>query len=239
MGDSASRVPLYADGAAGGEFRRYRERLEGSRRGVAACADAPAGSLPCSAPPLRLSYRSLCADRRYARLQQRQDSTNDSGHRTRRQPPRRPVSTGRLAASFRSCSVATSSRSSTASTSASQAADGSGSQVQRRDLRPGRRHLLHRLLPLRGAEQPDPGARRRARVDRAHHDPVGHHLRGVHVRRCDRRAFTASTPTFYVLRFLLGVAEAGFFPGIILYLTYWFPSAYRSRMTRPSCLRCP
>lgn len=35
---------------------------------------------------------------------------------------------------------------------------------------------------------------------------------------------------FYALRFLLGVAEAGFFPGIILYLTYWFPSAQRGRM---------
>ena len=34
--------------------------------------------------------------------------------------------------------------------------------------------------------------------------------------------------TFYVLRFLLGVAEAGFFPGIILYLTYWYPSARRA-----------
>ena len=33
----------------------------------------------------------------------------------------------------------------------------------------------------------------------------------------------------YVLRFLLGVAEAGFFPGIILYLTYWFPNAVRAR----------
>ncbi|WP_199027214.1 MFS transporter [Ralstonia sp. ASV6] len=40
------------------------------------------------------------------------------------------------------------------------------------------------------------------------------------------------TPTqFYVLRFLLGVAEAGFFPGMILYLTYWFPSHRRGRMT--------
>ncbi|TFE37915.1 MFS transporter [Paraburkholderia dipogonis] len=40
-----------------------------------------------------------------------------------------------------------------------------------------------------------------------------------------------STPTqFYVLRFLLGVAEAGFYPGIILYLTYWFPSARRAKM---------
>jgi MFS transporter, ACS family, tartrate transporter len=35
--------------------------------------------------------------------------------------------------------------------------------------------------------------------------------------------------SFYVLRFLLGVAEAGFFPGIILYLTYWFPAEYRAR----------
>ena len=36
--------------------------------------------------------------------------------------------------------------------------------------------------------------------------------------------------TFYLLRFLLGVAEAGFFPGIILYLTYWFPGARRAKM---------
>ncbi|AHB05226.2 MFS transporter [Pandoraea pnomenusa 3kgm] len=39
------------------------------------------------------------------------------------------------------------------------------------------------------------------------------------------------TPTqFYVVRFLLGVAEAGFFPGIVLYLTYWFPAQRRGRM---------
>ena len=35
---------------------------------------------------------------------------------------------------------------------------------------------------------------------------------------------------FNILRFLLGVGEAGFFPGIILYLTYWFPTEYRARM---------
>jgi len=41
-----------------------------------------------------------------------------------------------------------------------------------------------------------------------------------------------TTPTmFYVLRFLLGVAEAGFFPGIILYLTYWYPASRRGRTT--------
>jgi D-galactonate transporter len=40
------------------------------------------------------------------------------------------------------------------------------------------------------------------------------------------------TPTqFYILRLLLGVAEAGFFPGVIFYLTFWFPSARRGRVT--------
>ena len=34
--------------------------------------------------------------------------------------------------------------------------------------------------------------------------------------------------SFYVLRFLLGVVEAGFFPGVILYFTYWFPAAARA-----------
>ncbi len=39
------------------------------------------------------------------------------------------------------------------------------------------------------------------------------------------------TPTqFYVLRFLLGAFEAGFFPGVILYLTYWYPSARRGKV---------
>ena len=43
-------------------------------------------------------------------------------------------------------------------------------------------------------------------------------------------AFIAGPLSFYSVRFLLGIAEAGFFPGIILYLTWWFPSYYRSRI---------
>jgi ACS family tartrate transporter-like MFS transporter len=41
--------------------------------------------------------------------------------------------------------------------------------------------------------------------------------------------FVKDATSFYVLRFLLGVAEAGFFPGIILYLTYWIPAGQRAR----------
>jgi ACS family tartrate transporter-like MFS transporter len=43
-------------------------------------------------------------------------------------------------------------------------------------------------------------------------------------------AFAQGTLSFYILRFLLGLAEAGFFPGMVLYLTYWFPSAVRARL---------
>ena len=41
-------------------------------------------------------------------------------------------------------------------------------------------------------------------------------------------AFVESSTSFYVMRFLLGVAEAGFFPGIILYLSFWFPARNRA-----------
>jgi ACS family tartrate transporter-like MFS transporter len=43
-------------------------------------------------------------------------------------------------------------------------------------------------------------------------------------------AFVWNDWSFYGIRFLLGIAEAGFYPGIVLYLTWWFPSYYRSRM---------
>ncbi|NUU39076.1 MFS transporter [Pseudomonas sp. C2B4] len=44
-------------------------------------------------------------------------------------------------------------------------------------------------------------------------------------------AFVTSPAELVVARFLLGVAEAGFFPGLILYLTYWFPASVRGRIT--------
>jgi len=43
-------------------------------------------------------------------------------------------------------------------------------------------------------------------------------------------AFAVGPYTYYLGRFLLGAAEAGFFPGVILYLTYWFPAEYRGRI---------
>jgi D-galactonate transporter len=42
--------------------------------------------------------------------------------------------------------------------------------------------------------------------------------------------FVTSAASFYVIRFLLGVIESGFFPGVILYLTYWFTQKRRARM---------
>lgn len=44
-------------------------------------------------------------------------------------------------------------------------------------------------------------------------------------------AFIRGPVSYCVLRFLLGLAEAGFFPGIILYLSYWFPARHRSAVT--------
>ncbi|CAB3766662.1 MFS transporter [Paraburkholderia solisilvae] len=43
--------------------------------------------------------------------------------------------------------------------------------------------------------------------------------------------FVTTPASFYVMRFLLGVAEAGFIPAILLYLTYWFPASRRSKVT--------
>ena len=43
-------------------------------------------------------------------------------------------------------------------------------------------------------------------------------------------AFTANATMFYILRFLLGACEAGFFPGVLYLLTLWYPSEHRGKM---------
>ncbi|WP_026354423.1 MFS transporter [Massilia niastensis] len=45
--------------------------------------------------------------------------------------------------------------------------------------------------------------------------------------------------TLYVLRFLLGAAEAGFFPGVMLYMTFWIPAAYRGRFVAMFMIAIP
>src|SRR6516164_4906868 len=52
-------------------------------------------------------------------------------------------------------------------------------------------------------------------------------------------AWVGGPTSFLVLRFLLGAAEAGFFPGMILYFTYWFPSKYRARVIGALFLAVP
>ena len=47
---------------------------------------------------------------------------------------------------------------------------------------------------------------------------------------CVAMMFVTTPAFFYVLRFLLGVFEAGFYPGVILYLTYWYPSERRAKV---------
>jgi ACS family tartrate transporter-like MFS transporter len=52
-------------------------------------------------------------------------------------------------------------------------------------------------------------------------------------------ALVQGPKSFLTMRFILGVAEAGFFPGVILYLTYWFPARYRARIISRFMLALP
>ena len=65
-------------------------------------------------------------------------------------------------------------------------------------------------------------ARFGARILVAHHDSWGLVATAM--------GFVTGETSFYALRFLHGVAEVGFFPGIILYITYWFPRGERGRI---------
>ena len=51
--------------------------------------------------------------------------------------------------------------------------------------------------------------------------------------------FVVGPRSFFTIRFLLGVAEAGFFPGVLLYFTYWFPAVYRARVVAALFLAVP
>src|SRR5690349_3163133 len=52
-------------------------------------------------------------------------------------------------------------------------------------------------------------------------------------------ALVTGATSFAILRFLLGVAEAGFFPGIVLYFTYWFPSYHHARIVSAFLIGLP
>src|SRR3954452_21430961 len=52
-------------------------------------------------------------------------------------------------------------------------------------------------------------------------------------------AFVVGPYSLYAMRFILGAAEAGFFPGAILYLTYWLPSQYRARILATFAVSIP
>lgn len=52
-------------------------------------------------------------------------------------------------------------------------------------------------------------------------------------------ALMQNAQSFYLLRFLLGVAEGGFTPSMIFYLTLWFPQAYRGRFIATFCSAIP
>ena len=86
-----------------------------------------------------------------------------------------------------------------------------------------RRSALFRLQLLRDPQQHGALPVRRATLDRANHDHVGHRVGRHGVRARPARAGTRCG-------LLLGVAEAGFFPGITFYLATWFPAEYRARM---------
>src|SRR5947207_2569465 len=52
-------------------------------------------------------------------------------------------------------------------------------------------------------------------------------------------AFVTGTTSFGIVRFLLGIAEAGFFPGLVLYFTYWFPARHHARIVSSFLIGLP
>ena len=87
------------------------------------------------------------------------------------------------------------------------------------------------VMPFPGARQRHSGTGRRAALDFPDPSSVG----GAICRACR----LSGAHSFYIVRFLLGLAEAGLFPGMILYMTYWFPQTRpRARIVASSWRRC-
>ena len=93
-----------------------------------------------------------------------------------------------------------------------------------------RRHVLPRLFPLRSAIEPRARALRRTALDRADHVVLVTSLGCDGLLPAIAGTDFSGENSFYFLRVLLGFAEAGFFPGIIFFLTLWFPAVYRARI---------
>ena len=97
-------------------------------------------------------------------------------------------------------------------------------------VRRRRRHLLRRLYPVRGAEQPGAAEIRRAHLDRAHHDQLGPglHRHGPRQRRAELLCDALS----------VGRRRSRLLPGHHLYFTYWFPARNARASSRCSWRRC-
>ena len=108
-----------------------------------------------------------------------------------------------------------------------------GSRSHRDCLRARERTLLHRLRVFEVPSNLAAGSVRSPPLDCTDHGQLGP--------CCGGDGVVVDETSLYVFRILLGVAEAGFFPGVLLYLTYWFPRTVRVRLTGCSWLRyrCP
>ena len=104
-----------------------------------------------------------------------------------------------------------------------RADDEQGPRVLALGLWSRRRFVLHHVQPVPGSSHHSPQAPWRPAGDLLDHARVGAARGG--------NAFVRGMHSFFALRLLLGVAEAGFFPGMIFYLTLWFPQAYRGRFS--------
>src|SRR5262249_53420625 len=97
-----------------------------------------------------------------------------------------------------------------------------GPGLHRDGLCVGGHRVLLGLLPVRGAEQHHSRKSRRADMDRRIMITWGLFSGAT--------AFVTGATSFAAVRFFLGVSEAGFFPGMILYFTYWFPARCRGQV---------